>query len=95
MQMQMQMQAAIPRKWPLYQSLFCQVCTYVDDMTNLCNQATTLIRLLYLNDNNGGKCNSEFYFDRYTPTEIQYFYECTSNDVVRRNERFVIKIRSE
>ena len=28
--------------------LFCQICTFVDELTNLCNQATPLIRLLYL-----------------------------------------------
>ena len=29
-------------------AFFCQICTSVDDLTNLCNQATPLIRLLYL-----------------------------------------------
>ena len=42
------LQTATPRKRPLYHRLFCQIFTSVDDLTNLCNQATPLIRLLCL-----------------------------------------------
>ena len=42
------LQAATPRKKPLYHSLFCQIYISVDDLTNLCNQASPFIRLLYL-----------------------------------------------